>query len=82
MVKPTARLRACGGAITASAAKPAGKNHTARAGWMITTALIQLIGDETQKQSQTPVTIKLTTMVRFGPSRSEAQPPSMPNTGP
>ena len=82
MVKPTARLRACGGAITASAAKPAGKNHTARAGWMITTALIQLSATKPKSKVKAPVTIKLTTMVRFGPSRSEAQPPSMPNTGP
>src|SRR5918999_3318758 len=49
---------------------------------MRTTTLIQRLENTPKSKVATPVKIRLTTMVRLGPSRSDTQPPRRPRNGP
>ena len=49
---------------------------------MITAALSRESATKPSSRVNTPVKIKLSTIVRFGPSRSDTQPPTTPDIGP
>src|SRR6266542_6611614 len=78
----TARLRALGGVIMAIAANAAGKNQTASKGWNRITWLSQRSAVSPTSNVANPVKPRLTTMVCFAPSLSDAQPPRSPKIAP
>ncbi len=78
----TATFRALDDVIIATAAKAAGKNHTANKGCNRTTALSQKSVNDPTKIVRIRVNPRLMTMVCLAPSLSDAKPPRRPSIGP